>query len=214
MPEIKLWYSPGACSLAPHICLRQAGVDFDLIKQKLASDGPSLPEEFRAINPKMQVPVLAIDGETITENPAIMTAIANLAPAKQLLGRTPMETVRVYELLAWLSSAVHSRGYGGLWRPQRFSDDPQVFDILKRKARLFIEECYDQVESQLVGIHAIGDSFTVADAYLFVFWRWGKRIDLNMEKKYPKFTKLASAVLKLKSTRAAMTAEELEVPKM
>lgn len=133
MPDIKLWYSSGACSLAPHVLLREIGVPFDGIETSVAK-AAHLTEEFGRINPKKRVPVLSLDGEVITEVPAIATAIADLAPERHLMGRTALDRARVYEWMNWLSGTLHGQGFGALWRPQRFSDEPDVFDSIKEGA--------------------------------------------------------------------------------
>ncbi|HWK66777.1 MAG TPA: hypothetical protein VNS34_17770 [Rhizobiaceae bacterium] len=112
MSEIKLWFSPGACSLAPHILLREIEAPFEAVKTSIP-DGAHLTEEFTQLNPKNRVPVLLLDGEVITELPAIATAISNLAPKRSLMGRTDLDMVRVYEWMNWLSGTVHGQGFGG-----------------------------------------------------------------------------------------------------
>lgn len=86
---------PGACSLAPHVLLHEIRVPFDAVETSVAK-AANLTEEFARINPKKRVPVLSLDGEVITEVPAIATAIANLAPERHLMGRTALDRVRVY----------------------------------------------------------------------------------------------------------------------
>jgi glutathione S-transferase len=166
-----------------------------------------MPEEFRSINPKMRIPVLGIDDEIITELPAILTAISKLTPQLGLLGLNDMETVRVYEWMNWLSGTLHGQAFGALWRPQRFTSDPNLYSSLQKHAGGTIRGCFDDIEGRLSGIHSVGNAFTVVDAYLLVFWRWGKRIGTDMEGNYPKYSALASAVLRRDSTKAAIQAE-------
>jgi glutathione S-transferase len=98
MPSIKFYYAPGACSLAPHILLHEAGLPFTAIPMRASEARTTIPEDYRKINPKMQVPAITLDDlGTITENPAIATAIPSLVPEIALMGRTPIETARVYE---------------------------------------------------------------------------------------------------------------------
>jgi len=148
VPEIKLWYSPGACSLAPHVMLHEIRVPFDAVETSVAK-GANQTDEFARINPKCRVPVLSLDDEVITEVPATATAIANLAPERHLMGRTALDRVRVYEWMNWLSGTLHGQGFGGLWRPQRFSDDPEVFESIKAKAKKTISECFNVREPDL-----------------------------------------------------------------
>jgi glutathione S-transferase len=215
MQRLRLWYSPNACSLAVHIVLRETGLPFEPIRTKIGNQpGDSvarLPDQFRDINPKMRVPVLAIDDEVITELPAIMLAVSNLAPGLNLTGSSTMNQNRTFEWLSYLSSTLHSVGFGGFWRPQRFVEEPELFPNVSKKAHKTILECYETIEGKLSGIHSVGDSFTVADAFLCIFWRWGKqRLGIDMEQTYPKFTDLAQNVMKRETAQAAIVEEGLK----
>lgn len=207
MASIKLWYSPGACSLAPHILLNEAGVDFETVKLNART---GYPEEFRQTNPKMKVPVLSIDGQIVTENPAIMTAISQLVPDKQLLGKSNLEIVRAYEWMNWLSGTVHGQGFGGVFRAPRFSDDATTHASIKAKSLKNVQDCFATIDSDLKSDHAVGNSFTAADAYLYVFYRWGVTLGMDMAKTYPKYTSLVVNLVNRKSVQDALKAEEIE----
>lgn len=205
MPALTFYYAPGACSLAPHIILKEIGADFKTVGFSIQG----APEEFRKVNPKMRVPVLTIDGEVITEVPAIMTAISQLAPERNLLGRSNLEIVRAYEWMNWLSGSLHGQGFGALFRPGRYSDNTSIHEQIQLKGWNTIQECYSMIEEKLQGVHAVGEQFTVIDAYLYVFYRWGaSRTD--MQAKYPKYARLIDELLKRESTKAALEAEEIE----
>ena len=207
MPAIKLWYSPGACSLASHILLIETGVDFEAVKLDVHA---GIPEEFRRINPKMRIPVLSIDDQIITETPAIMTAISQVSPDKYLMGKTNLEIVRGYEWLNWLSGTLHGQAFGGLFRAHRFSDDPSTFTSIKARSLKTVEECFDMIELDLSSAHAVGGSFTAVDAFLYVFYRWGASLGMDMKEKYPKFTNLVVNLAKRQSVQAALKAEGVE----
>lgn len=135
--------------------------------------------------------MLALDDETITELPAIVTAISTLVPDRRLLGRTPLETVRVYEWLNYLSGDLHGQGYGGLWRPERFVDDSNLYPQIQEKAMKTIQGCYALIESKFATTrpaYTVGDALTVVDPFLFVCYRWGVRIKLDMATNYPNLT--------------------------
>ena len=207
-PKVKLWYSPGACSLASHILLNESAVDFELIKIDRKT---GFPANFDTINPKLRVPVLAINEEYITETPAIMTAISQLVPAIHLLGRTNLETVRVYEWLNWLSGTLHGQAWGGYLRSERYSDDPSMFPAIKAKAGKSIEECMNKIEHDLKGHHAVGTHFTVVDPFIFVFYRWTSfNLELDMQKRFPKTTNLIRDLLKRKSVQKALSTENIK----
>ncbi|KAJ5162319.1 hypothetical protein N7492_007711 [Penicillium capsulatum] len=211
MSDIKLYYFPGACSLASHILLHETGVPFTGKPQERSP----FSEELRALNPKVKVPVLTIDGNVVTEGPAIMTAISSLAPEKNLTGAPgTLEAFKILEYLIWLSGTLHGTGYSMVIRPQRFVDNPAEHDNVKQKALEIIRGCYESIEQGLgksEGEYAFGKSFTAVDAYLFVFWRWGSQIGkLDMDSLYPKYGTLAKAVARREATIAALKAEGLE----
>lgn len=210
MPQIKFYFSAGACSLAPHILLREAGVQFEAVAIERQGAGLQFPDYYRSINPKMRVPAITIDGDPITEVPAIATAIASLAPDKYLMGRTPMDTARVYEWMNYLSGTLHSRGFGALFRPQRLSDDPTSIEGIKAKGLECIKDCFDFIEERLVGVYAIGGALTAVDPFLFVFFRWGTLIGLEMKEKYPKYTALVSNLAQRDAVKATLMAENIK----
>lgn len=209
VPEIKLWYSPGACSLAPHVLLHEIRVPFDAVEISVAK-GANLTDEFARINPKKRVPVLCLDGEVITELPAIATAISDLAPQLHLMGRTTLDHARAYEWMNWLSGTLHAQGFGGLWRPQRFSDDPEAFESIKAKGKKTISECFDVIERRISGLYSTGDGFTAVDPFLLVFYRWGNGIGIDMPKTYPSYTIFAQRLVQQNSVAAALAAERID----
>ena len=207
MTAIKLWYSPGACSLASHILLKETRVDFETVMLDVHK---GLSEEFRTINPKLRIPVLSIDRQVITESPAILTAISQLSPEKYLMGKTNLEIVRAYEWLNWLSGTLHGQAFGGLFRAHRFSDDPSTYESIRAKSRKTVKECFDMIEQDLTSVHAVGDSFTAVDAFLYVFYRWGASLGMGMREKYPKFTKLVVELVQRQSVQEALNMEGQE----
>lgn len=220
MPHIKLWYAPGACSLAPHVLLHEVRVPFDAVETSVAQ-GAHLTDEFARLNPKRRLPVLSIDGEVITEVPGIAAAIADLAPEQRLMGRTALDRVRVHEWMSWLSGTLHGQGFGALWRPQRFSDKPEAFESIAAKGRRMISECFGFIEGRLSGPCSTGDGFTAVDPYLLVFHRWGNGIGIDMPSTCPRYTAFAQGLVQRASVAAALAAEGIgdraladQVPRM
>lgn len=210
MPQIKLYYRPKTCALAPLILLHEAGLKFVTVQPTL--NGDQFSEELRLINTKMRIPVLLLDGETITEVPAVSAAIANLAPAMHLMGREPLDSLRVYEWMNWLSGTLHAKSFGPLFRPHRFSDDSAAFEGIKAKAMESINDCFDLIEEKLTDVYAVGGAFTVVDPFLFVFYRWGNNAaGLEMKDRYPKYTALVSNLLQRTAVKTALEAENLEL---
>jgi len=172
---MKLYYSPGACSLSPHIALREAGLSFDLVlastKTKKLQDG----SDFYAINSKGSVPVLELDnGERLTEGPAIVQYIADLAPASNLAPAAgSMARYRLQEWLNYITSELH-KGFSPLFNPATPEDYKPV-------ARAALMARLTWVNAQLEGKqYLMGDQFTVADAYLFVVSNWGQYVGVDV----------------------------------
>ena len=173
---MKLFYKPGACSLAPHIILRETGKDFtlesvDLMKKRLA-DG----SDYFGINLKGQIPALLLDdGTLITESSVIMQYLADSAPEKKLLA--PTGDLARYKTLEWLNfvaTELH-KGFTPLFRP----DTPEEF---KPVARGWLEKKLQYVNTALGDQPWIaGQHFTIADAYLYNVLRWARAVKLDME---------------------------------
>ena len=124
----RLYYSPGACSLAVHIALEEIGAPFERREVSVAR-GETTQPDYLAVNPKARVPALAIAGESrvLTELPAILTFLARQHPEANLLpSSNALDEARCHEWLAWLAGWVHGVGYGELWRPLRFVSDPSL----------------------------------------------------------------------------------------
>ncbi len=171
----KLYYSPGACSLSPHIALREAGLPFDLVlastKTKKLADGT----DYLTINPKGQVPLLELDdGQRLSEGPAIVQYIADQAPASQLAPAAgTMARYRLMEWLNFITSELH-KGFSPLF-------NPAAPDEAKTQARAKLSERLGWVDTQLEGkTYLMGDTFTVADGYLFTVAGWGKHVGLDI----------------------------------
>ena len=216
MANVHLYYAPGACSLAPHILLHETGVPFTATALSVRSGFPS---EFEHINPKKRVPVLVVNGQTITENPAVMLAISQLVPEKGLMGETDIDKVRVAEWMNWLSGSLHGQAFGMVLRPARFSDDESLYPAIKEKGLKTVKGCFEQIEAWLGkngnesgGVYALdnGESFTAVDGYLYVFYRWGMGMKMDMQGVYPRYTRLARALEGREAVRKALAAEGLE----
>lgn len=173
---MKLFYKPGACSLASHITLRESGKDFtldgvDLMKKRLENG-----DDFFAVNPKGQVPALLLDdGTLLTEGVAIMQYLADSVSDRQLLA--PVSSISRYKTLEWLNyiaTELH-KGFTPLFRP----DTPEEY---KPTVRALLEKKMQYVDAALKeGQWICGSRFTIADAYLFTVLRWAYAVKLNMD---------------------------------
>jgi glutathione S-transferase len=164
---MKLYYAPGACSMAPHIALCEAGLSYDLEKVDLAAKTTEGGADYTGINPKGYVPALALDdGQVLTEVSAVVQYIADRAPGSGLAPQ-PGTTER-YKLLEWLgfiATEVH-KGFGPLWKP----DTPEAYKAIVRDN---LAKRFGYLDSQLVDRdHLMGSGFTVADAYCFTILNW------------------------------------------
>lgn len=206
--SLTLWYSPQACSIAPHILLIEAELDFQLVLAEVdMAQDERFTAEFKALNPKKRVPVFKMNDEIITEVPAIITAISYLAPDRGFLGKTTMDTVRVYEWLNYLGGVVHGQAYGGLYRPERLVDDPTLHAAVQEKALRNLEQAFVLIEQKLRSsgtMYAVGNSFTAADAYLFVLYRWAGAFIPGLKVDFPHLSAWASKLLERKAIIAAV----------
>jgi glutathione S-transferase len=167
---MKLYYSPGACSLSPHIALHEAGLEHELVKVDLRAKKLENGDDYLKVNPKGQVPALMLDnGELVTEGPVIVQMIADKAAAKNLApaAHSP-ERYKLQEWLAYINGELH-KNIGPLFNPALSDDAKGVF-----KDRAIGKFKY--VDGQLAGKdYLMGKQFSVADGYLFVMLAWADR---------------------------------------
>ena len=172
---MKLYYSPGACSLSPHVVLREAGLDFELVLASTKTHKLADGTDYYAINPKGSVPLLELDnGERLSERPVIVQYLADLAPASHLApANGTMARYRLQEWLNFLTSEIH-KGFSPLFNPAT----PEDYKPLA-KARL--ADRLRIVDAALEGkAYLMGDQFTVADAYLFTLTNWAQPVGLDI----------------------------------
>jgi glutathione S-transferase len=164
---MKLYYSPGACSLASDIVLHEAKIAADYVKVDLKTKKTELGTDFNAINPKGYVPALQLDdGDVLTENVAVLQYLASLEPS--LLPDSGMRKWHALESLGFVSTELH-KAFKPLF-------DPSATDDVKTKAKEQIAKRLENAEEMLGGREFIvGDAFTVVDAYLFVMLRWSAK---------------------------------------
>ena len=202
---MKLYYSPGACSLAPHIALREANRNFDLERVDLRTHRTASGLDYMLINPRGYVPALQLDGpgsDVLAEVSAILQYIADLAPETGLA--PPNGTFARYHLQSWLgfiSTEVHKQ-FGPLFTP----DTPE---LVSAKQRGKISERFIYLEDILSDrAYLMGERFTVADAYLFVMLQWADRFHIDLQL-YPNVDDFEFRVAQRPAVQAAMRAEGL-----
>ncbi|KAI1505962.1 glutathione S-transferase [Biscogniauxia marginata] len=222
MTKIILYRRDGACSWVANALLRHLSIPFEAVlmipgpdsRFFEAADGSFTHEEYRKnVNPDGRVPTLVVDGEIITELPAILTMIAQLAPDRKpgeaVLGKTPLERARVVEWTVWLSGTLQAAGFGGYFRPYRFAGThEEAYPAVKEKGRRVIESCFERVDARLTGReYAVGDALTIVDINLYVFWAWGVIAGFPMRERFPAYAQLLRRVEALDSVRAAVKDE-------
>jgi glutathione S-transferase len=172
---MKLYYSPGACSLSPHIALLEAGLPFDLVKVDVRAKKLDNGDDYLKVNPKGQVPALGLDsGEVVTEGPVIVQMIADKSPDKHLApARDSAERYKLLEWLNFITSELH-KNFSPLFNPT-ISDDVKAF------FRDRITGKFKYADSQLAGHdYLMGKQFTVADGYLYTMLRWADAHKLDL----------------------------------
>jgi glutathione S-transferase len=172
---MKLYYSRGACSLAPHIILRETGLQFQLERVDLTKHQLASGEDYYKINARGQVPLLELDdGQKITEGPVITQYLAEQAGRRDLLPPSgELDRYRVLEWQNFITSELH-KSYSPLFS----KDYPEEAKSITRRA---LRKKYEWVSQQLNGRdYTTGDNFTVADAYLFTVTNWAKGVDLDL----------------------------------
>lgn len=172
---MKLFCKAGACSLSPHIVMRECGLDFTQVSVDLATKLTERGDDFRQINPKGQVPALQLsDGSVLTEGVAIVQYLADLKPDRHLLA--PVGSLTRYHTVEWLSyisSELH-KSFGLLFRPG-YSDEVKAQTRSQLEAKFRYVDASLRDRQWLMGLH-----FSVADAYLFVVTRWAKALGLDL----------------------------------
>ena len=200
---MKLYYSPGACSLSPHIALYEAGLAFDAVlaptKTKKLPDG----SDYTLVNPLGYVPFLVLDdGRSLHEGPAIVQYIADQAPAKQLApANGTYERYKLQEWLTFIGTELH-KTFSPLFVPGT-PEATRTASVDRLHNRLH------WVEGELAGKqYLLGDQFTVADGYLFTVTNWGQYVGVDLAA-YPNLLAYRARVAARPAVQAAMKAEGL-----
>jgi len=200
---MKLYFSPGACSLGPHIALQEAGLPFDLVRVDLATHKTESGADFYAINPKGYVPALELDdGSILTENAAILQYVADRAPEKKLAPEAgSMERYRLQEWLHFISTEIH-KSFSPLFS-SACTEETRQAQLAKISNRL------DLVQKHLDGKPFLfGDQFTVADGYFFAVLNWTRTMGPDLSK-WPAVEAYYQRLAERPAVQAAMAAEGL-----
>jgi len=210
---MRLYYTPGACSLAPHIVLEEVGARYELSRVDLAANQQN-SAEFLRVNPKARVPALADGDWVLTECPAILRYIAARHPAAGLWPWDPREEARCAEWLNWISSTIHvAAGY--VRRASRYASDPHAVEDVAATGRKTCRALWQAVEERIgQGPWAIGERYSVADPYLLVYWLWGRSplLGYDMAHDFPQWTAHARRLAARPAVQRTFASEGLVLP--
>ena len=215
--HLVLYFWPGACSIAAHIVLEETGLTFEAIKVDFAA-GKQREPDYLAINPRGRVPALATPWGILTETPAILryltAAGTHPTPASRLWPTESRADARCSEWCSWLASTVHVT-YAHISRAERYADSPEGKAEVVRKG---IESCrplWQEINDRLsASPWALGDTYSVVDPYLQVFWNWGRgqRLRYDMVTDFPAWTDHARRLAERPAVRRAFAREGLALP--
>ena len=200
---MKLYYSPGACSLAPHIVAREAGIELALERVDTKTHKTERGGDFYAVNPKGYVPAIELDDGTIlTEGPVISQFLADKKPNGLAPANGTLERYQLQELLGYINSEIH-KSYSPLW-------NPNTSDEVREDRKAYLTKRYKLIEDRLSDGRAFlfGNTFTVADAYLFTVTNWAGHVKLDLSG-YPHLLAFQKRVAARPAVQAAMKAEGL-----
>ena len=193
---MKLYYSPGACSLADHIALHEAKLTFEHEKVDLKTKRTEGGTDYASINPKGYVPALALDsGETLTENVAILDWIAEQAPALRPSG--PMGRTQLLQALAYISTEIH-KSFKPFFAGASDEDKKKASELIQKRMRY--------LDDKFAGDFLFGADASVADAYLFVMTLWAKKNGIDVP---PKVAALRDRMMERPAVQKAMKHEGL-----
>jgi glutathione S-transferase len=190
-----LFYSPGSCSLAPHILLEELGVPYQtvLISTK---DGQQHSDEYRKINPRRRVPALQVGEQVLTECVAILSYLADTHPEKNLLPKEPWGRAQAISLGSFFTSSIHAGAAAGVFRPERFTDDEAARKTVTLKCLDTFQGYMREIDTMLQNnTYLLGEPYSILDPYVLVFFRWGNRMKIDMNGLFPAYHRHAQLML-------------------
>jgi glutathione S-transferase len=174
---MKLYYSPGACSLADHIALHEADLPFDRVRVDLKTKLTETGQNFEEINPKSYVPALQLDdGQTLTENVAILSWVAERKPSLAPSGELAAQ--RLLEMLAFISTEIHKQ-FGRVFKLTSDAEAAATRDKIGQRFQL--------IATMMKGDYLFGNDASVADAYLFTMLLWAQKVGVDVPQRLADF---------------------------
>ena len=206
---LTLYHWPGTCSLAPHIILEEIGVPFEARRVDLTK-GEQQSAEYLAPNPHGRVPMLTDGDFRLTENPAILSYLGHRFAEAGLLDLDNVERLgRTHELLALFSSGVHA-AFAQVWRAARFAESEAARAEVIASGRAALARHFDELEGLAQEGWVVGNRYSIADPYPLVFYRWGRRLDIDMSA-FPNWTRHKDAMAARPAVQRVLAREGIEI---
>jgi glutathione S-transferase len=204
---LKLYFSPGVCSLASHITLEETGASYQT-QPTLLPKGEHQSEAYLKVNPRGKVPALQLDdGQVLTENTAILSYVAKQFPQAKMWPSDPVGEARAISTMAWFSNTVHP-SFTHIMRPERFTADPNGTEQVKEQGKKAFWANCEEIDRILAGKEWIlGAQYTVCDPYALVFYGWGMRAGMKMAE-LKNYTAHKDRMLKRPAVRKILEREE------
>lgn len=177
--DITLYYAPNTCALAPFITLQEAGADFT-VKALNFRKKEQMAADYMALNPRHKVPLLVVDGRTLTENPAIQMWIARAFPHARILPQDPWREVEAISVLSWCASGLHPH-LSRIHSPEKYCCADVSADAVRALGYQFLDENFRVVETMLDGREFLFDHFTAADAHMFWCLRRARQLGFDLQ---------------------------------
>jgi glutathione S-transferase len=209
---MRLYYSPGACSMAVHVVLEQLGAAFEPIAVP-TNEGAQHRPEYRAVNPLARVPALVVGEVVLTEAAAILLYLESTHPGRGLMPADPLARAKLLSLMGFLASTLHIH-YAMLWRPERFSDDATARERIKAFARPSLQASHAHLETLMPEQGWLGgEHLSLADAYLLPFMRWAWRVGLPLAQ-WPRQLRWAHRAFALPVVQRVQQREGIPAPEL
>jgi glutathione S-transferase len=205
---LRFFYSPGACSLVPHVALEEAGADFEAVRTAIAEKAHMRPD-YLAINPRGLIPAIEMGGTVVTENIAILAFIGHRWPeCGQLPLDDPPALARVFELLSYFATTVHYGGFGPIYRARAAGIERPEAELAADRERL--RGLFVEIDALLApGPWLLGDRYSLADPYPLTFLRWARRLELDVTE-HRHWTAHAKRIVQRPAVARALAREGLD----
>lgn len=205
---LRLFYSPGACSLVPHVALEETGAEFEAVRKPIAEKAHK-QRDYLAIHPRGLIPAMVADGRVVTENIAVLAYIGHRWPES---GQLPLDDLpalaRVFELLSWFATAVHYGGFGPIFRARAAGIERPEAELAADRERL--RGLFGELDALLEpGPWLLGERYSLADPYPLTFRRWARRLELDVTP-YRRWTAHAARMVERRAVARTLAREGLD----